>query len=181
MQSDADYCNRDGCRLIAQRQIDTYNHLGFKEIYSSRRFTEKLSGLLNNFPSIKYSLNRFYTPLCQGPFSPPLIPSLKLRTPLSLTFHQLRNLLAAERQEEQHGKYYLLCSDPKRHFWFYEIYCFSITSLVQFRIAFRLTPFSSLPSNHFKSGYAFLSSFTLLLIPLPPDVANGTSILPFRS
>lgn len=41
--------------------------------------------------------------------------------------------------------------------------------------------FSNLPSRHSKSGYARLNSLTLPVIPLPPDVANGTSVLPFRS
>ena len=63
----------------------------------------------------------------------------------------------------------------------YLIYRFFIKSLTQFCMLSRFSPFNNLPSCHFNSGYVFLNSFTLPVIPLPPDVANGTSILPFRS
>ena len=48
-------------------------------------------------------------------------------------------------------------------------------------MALWLAPFSNLPSRHSKSGYARLNSLTLPVIPLPPDVANGTSVLPFNA
>lgn len=57
-----------------------------------------------------------------------------------------------------------------------EIYFFS-----HWRMVRSSAPFNNLPSCQLMSGYAFFSSFTLLSMVLPPEVAKGITVFPFRS
>ena len=47
-------------------------------------------------------------------------------------------------------------------------------------ISFSLTRFSSLPVCHLMLGYNCFSTATLLPMLLPPDVANGITVLPAK-
>ena len=53
--------------------------------------------------------------------------------------------------------------------------------LTQFLISFSDIPFTILPVCHFAFGLSLLKTSTVLPIPLPPEVANGTIVLPDKS
>ena len=52
---------------------------------------------------------------------------------------------------------------------------------IQARIVRSSAWFNNLPSCQFKSGYAFRKAATAWLMPLPPEVAKGIKVFPFKS